>query len=92
MLDQLQIDASIAPHYAACYCEENTFLALRHLTEHAAADAHEECYAVFVSNPLKQVAPSGTSVPLSLAANRRCSRGLEAYAALHHTHNREAAH
>ncbi len=61
MLEQLQINASIAPDYAACYCEENTFLALRQLTGHAAADAQRDYYAVFVSNPSKQVGHLATS-------------------------------
>ena len=63
MVEQLQISTRSGPHYTACYCEENTVLALRHLTEHAAADACEEFYAVFVSNPLKQVNPSASGTP-----------------------------
>ncbi len=84
MLEEWQIDASIAPHYAACYCEENAFLALQHLTEHATANPHRDYYAVFVSNPAKQVGHHvcGTSNQIMPRSNRTDLRSVKCHCSI----------
>lgn len=52
--------------YTSCYCEENVYFLISALIDRGAAASADELYAVFVSNPAKQVRPIGAAgLPLA---------------------------
>jgi hypothetical protein len=66
--------------YAACYCEENVYLLVADLARSSAVTRRWSVYAVFISNPNKQVRRSSPSrsvayspplPPLSIRSARR---------------------